>query len=128
MIRRPPRSTLFPYTTLFRSNLQRQADGIGGLRQTRTGSQHRGPVNVRSKVTIAKIEPRLTSERAQPLESGKSIAPEPPTGLGIHHAGKRVRDDIEIRGDAQAMKNNVVAGVDDDGEFARCSRPRQSSQ
>src|SRR5436190_4823967 len=28
MIRRPPRSTLFPYTTLFRS--QRQADAGGG--------------------------------------------------------------------------------------------------
>src|SRR5256885_5140468 len=28
MIRRPPRSTLFPYTTLFRSG-QRQADGLG---------------------------------------------------------------------------------------------------
>src|SRR6266850_8024220 len=27
MIRRPPRSTLFPYTTLFRSHLERGADG-----------------------------------------------------------------------------------------------------
>src|SRR3712207_7474509 len=27
MIRRPPRSTLFPYTTLFRSALQRAPDG-----------------------------------------------------------------------------------------------------
>src|SRR5688572_31796193 len=27
MIRRPPRSTLFPYTTLFRSRRQRQAAG-----------------------------------------------------------------------------------------------------
>src|SRR5690348_17918195 len=27
MIRRPPRSTLFPYTTLFRSPLRRQFDG-----------------------------------------------------------------------------------------------------
>src|SRR2546428_2348642 len=26
MIRRPPRSTLFPYTTLFRSNLRRRSD------------------------------------------------------------------------------------------------------
>src|SRR2546425_9559479 len=26
MIRRPPRSTLFPYTTLFRSRLRRQTD------------------------------------------------------------------------------------------------------
>src|SRR3990167_6477648 len=29
MIRRPPRSTLFPYTTLFRSHLHRQRTGEG---------------------------------------------------------------------------------------------------
>src|SRR2546422_8151293 len=29
MIRRPPRSTLFPYTTLFRSLLQIFAEGVG---------------------------------------------------------------------------------------------------
>src|SRR3989475_3937901 len=31
MIRRPPRSTLFPYTTLFRSSGARELDGIGVL-------------------------------------------------------------------------------------------------
>src|SRR3712207_6989947 len=31
MIRRPPRSTLFPYTTLFRSNRQVQKSGGKGL-------------------------------------------------------------------------------------------------
>src|SRR5690349_22149123 len=31
MIRRPPRSTLFPYTTLFRSDLAAAVDGIPGL-------------------------------------------------------------------------------------------------
>src|SRR2546422_11374081 len=30
MIRRPPRSTLFPYTTLFRSVPRQHADGNGG--------------------------------------------------------------------------------------------------
>src|SRR3989442_12015298 len=30
MIRRPPRSTLFPYTTLFRSHLRRRGDRLGG--------------------------------------------------------------------------------------------------
>src|SRR5258707_11784902 len=41
MIRRPPRSTLFPYTTLFRSSAppheltQRQCAGYGGLRVLR---------------------------------------------------------------------------------------------
>src|SRR5256885_6981617 len=30
MIRRPPRSTLFPYTTLFRSDRARERDDFGG--------------------------------------------------------------------------------------------------
>src|SRR3712207_7155800 len=34
MIRRPPRSTLFPYTTLFRS-LDRLCPGVGGNRRSR---------------------------------------------------------------------------------------------
>src|SRR3712207_7007467 len=29
MIRRPPRSTLFPYTTLFRSEVHRAGEGVG---------------------------------------------------------------------------------------------------
>src|SRR5256885_11363422 len=31
MIRRPPRSTLFPYTTLFRSVLDKPVDGVPGI-------------------------------------------------------------------------------------------------
>src|SRR2546426_5816620 len=31
MIRRPPRSTLFPYTTLFRSRMHRRVDRRGAL-------------------------------------------------------------------------------------------------
>src|SRR5260221_2148718 len=39
MIRRPPRSTLFPYTTLFRSaNRTSAADAVGGTPSTRKGS------------------------------------------------------------------------------------------
>src|SRR3712207_8908873 len=33
MIRRPPRSTLFPYTTLFRSGRVAGLLGVGGVRQ-----------------------------------------------------------------------------------------------
>src|SRR5438445_12156649 len=36
MIRRPPRSTLFPYTTLFRSPEERSACLCGGWEQCRT--------------------------------------------------------------------------------------------
>src|SRR2546425_8528540 len=37
MIRRPPRSTLFPYTTLFRSQSERPAHRPGGERGDRRG-------------------------------------------------------------------------------------------
>src|SRR5258705_10162601 len=39
MIRRPPRSTLFPYTTLFRSHSERPTEGSGpnGRRQVPPG-------------------------------------------------------------------------------------------
>src|SRR3712207_7897478 len=44
MIRRPPRSTLFPYTTLFRSDgrpqgLDRGRPGVRGTRHPRAGPQ-----------------------------------------------------------------------------------------
>src|SRR3712207_7686912 len=37
MIRRPPRSTLFPYTTLFRSRPQVELDDLGVVHQRLTG-------------------------------------------------------------------------------------------
>src|SRR2546430_8957684 len=42
MIRRPPRSTLFPYTTLFRSRPTRRASS-GCERAIRSGSRHPKP-------------------------------------------------------------------------------------
>src|SRR3712207_8109328 len=39
MIRRPPRSTLFPYTTLFRSVLQGDAAEVAGLPGIRRGAR-----------------------------------------------------------------------------------------
>src|SRR5256885_10932859 len=42
MIRRPPRSTLFPYTTLFRSDVSEAAGGAGGA-----AGEHRGPGDAR---------------------------------------------------------------------------------
>src|SRR3712207_7684895 len=41
MIRRPPRSTLFPYTTLFRSGVQRRA-GLGQPDRRPAGPQRGG--------------------------------------------------------------------------------------
>src|SRR3712207_8487875 len=43
MIRRPPRSTLFPYTTLFRSRGISLRRGRGGRARLRRGGRGRGP-------------------------------------------------------------------------------------
>src|SRR2546426_4723699 len=40
MIRRPPRSTLFPYTTLFLSPVRRGRAGARGVTQSRAGAPH----------------------------------------------------------------------------------------
>src|SRR2546430_15517660 len=42
MIRRPPRSTLFPYTTLFRSRRRSPADGIALLHELGGPAIHSG--------------------------------------------------------------------------------------
>src|SRR3712207_6949345 len=48
MIRRPPRSTLFPYTTLFRSH-QGRGGGRGGVRQGLCGADARHRTEDRSR-------------------------------------------------------------------------------
>src|SRR5258707_4091257 len=66
MIRRPPRSTLFPYTTLFRSDPDRGRDGLEGGRGCGQGvpcecSGRRGISEI-AQGAVAADMPRLRSE------------------------------------------------------------------
>src|SRR5256885_7902056 len=56
MIRRPPRSTLFPYTTLFRSN--QGPEGIGVRRNRDVGMVH-AAVEERCHVLVLQQEMKL---------------------------------------------------------------------
>src|SRR2546422_7499346 len=63
MIRRPPRSTLFPYTTLFRSSpaLGAACLGAGGVRRAGSrgaGSRH-GVGGLRSEEHTSELQSRL---------------------------------------------------------------------
>src|SRR6266516_7982062 len=81
MIRRPPRSTLFPYTTLFRSNLRERTD-LGDVLQL----VERPHCGVRPAGAVAQVQPvvPLTLEvessgdpclvDAQPGETGQAKA------------------------------------------------------
>src|SRR5256886_8694778 len=89
MIRRPPRSTLFPYTTLFRSGdvaerarraLRREAveprgvDRIAAVRPSLV-PRHDEDVEVRARAKLA------TAELAEPHDDGGD---EPPLGVSWH--------------------------------------------
>src|SRR2546430_8861007 len=68
MIRRPPRSTLFPYTTLFRSTLHEP----GGVQYRR----HRGPPE----------DQRRHPHQGQPEQDGLAVADRKSTRLNSSHS------------------------------------------
>src|SRR2546422_9751016 len=76
MIRRPPRSTLFPYTTLFRSDLVLVAVvGIAGLLPTLAALRAGRDVALANKETLVTggalviAEARRTGRRPLPIDS-----------------------------------------------------------
>src|SRR2546422_4558315 len=87
MIRRPPRSTLFPYTTLFRSDhharLPRLDSGSGeGIPVLRAGSRSQKPCNgssailgPRSEEHTSELQSRLHLVCRLLLEKKKSTPP-----------------------------------------------------
>src|SRR2546430_7724312 len=98
MIRRPPRSTLFPYTTLFRSGdleRHRAARGIDELRQERQEKQRRLRIQQIDHETVA-IEPPQATPRQFQLR-GRPVRPAeyPPRPDIDQIAGARIFDDRE---------------------------------
>src|SRR2546426_11968281 len=69
MIRRPPRSTLFPYTTLFRSRAHDREEAVHGERLNGEG------VGREAVEEITDLAPAVKGER-EALEVGVELAPE----------------------------------------------------
>src|SRR5712672_701637 len=69
MILRPPRSTLFPYTTLFRSDAGRLADACGRRRSNSGGRAppHEKPPGVRSEEHTCELQSLAYLECRLPL-------------------------------------------------------------
>src|SRR2546422_7718398 len=66
MIRRPPRSTLFPYTTLFRSALSTLGRGP---RRHRRGAHHRGVVVAEPSLQVIADRGLRSEEHTSELQS-----------------------------------------------------------
>src|SRR5687767_15566924 len=69
MIRRPPRSTLFPYTTLFRSLLELAAQREGGAQLVQHG-------RVQHRVVAEETERRVRRQPAQAGQGGQGRSEE----------------------------------------------------
>src|SRR2546430_11340396 len=69
MIRRPPRSTLFPYTTLFRSS---PAAGSGQRRKQRGSTTIKETADKRLPVVFAKTLPSEQDRKSTRLNSSHS--------------------------------------------------------
>src|SRR3712207_7375663 len=83
MMRRPPRSTLFPYTTLFRSGRLAGGDVDGGQRpRHRRDRLHRGADPQHLAVGHAALD--ATGTVGQPLDAG--LADRKSTRLNSSHA------------------------------------------
>src|SRR5256885_8493735 len=70
MIRRPPRSTLFPYTTLFRSRLDRP----DGEQIAWRGVEGRGPTILRSEEHTSELQSPCNLVCRLLLEKKKSLS------------------------------------------------------
>src|SRR2546430_15805526 len=98
MIRRPPRSTLFPYTTLFRSGVvPRGSDGLVALGAGRrsTGRPVRGRLSVRDRGRGRSWRRRDAvhgarhRRRTRPLDPEGGAHPRPVAALAVGHGGGR---------------------------------------
>src|SRR2546425_7406916 len=72
MIRRPPRSTLFPYTTLFRSRTRTspdRSDRIVSAAPACRGSQHRSEEHTSELQSLAYLVCRLLLEKKKKKKS-----------------------------------------------------------
>src|SRR5260370_29341183 len=86
MIRRPPRSTLFPYTTLFRSQDVRWALREGSMHFESANAVHR-TLERRSEEHTSELQSHLNLVCRLLLEKKKNtLTPERPPHLRARHA------------------------------------------
>src|SRR5256886_17093213 len=106
MIRRPPRSTLFPYTTLFRS-VSGYHHSLENRRRRRQGDVRRdGPARRDRDVLQLRAVP--DPGRAQAVDAGRYAAQEKAAVAAREHAVRRSCD-----GDFDAGEGLLSGGVDD---------------
>src|SRR5260221_2106095 len=99
MIRRPPRSTLFPYTTLFRSSLKTRGQARvahGGLAELEAGRRPCA-IHVRSEEHTSELQSHSDLVCRLLLEKKKIIQSSRKAGLSTPFPTGTVRDEQRAR-------------------------------
>src|ERR1700733_4293579 len=71
------------------------------------------------EIAVAGVEPGGFAELSHGLQAKKSIALHPPAALPAQQAGEHISNGINIGRNVQSPPEQVVAGVDDHGDFLR---------
>src|SRR6266511_6030984 len=114
MIRRPPRSTLFPYTTLFRSDPDAVREHELGLEGQAAGEQVAGGVRRHHRVAAGgDLQSVQRDRRQQPLvldalPAGVREVPAGDVALGVEEAAVVVGPDQNVLGAVPADRDRLL--------------------
>src|ERR1043166_4821845 len=115
MIRRPPRSTLFPYTTLFRSHGVASAAPLDhGLRCRAAGDSGDEATNLAARV-VRRLAAHLRARRVHTMGTAGSLTEGVPTAtrpLNAQRAHRGRSDDAPRMHDRQRLARAGNAGDD----------------
>ena len=71
------------------------------------------------EVAVACVEPRGLAKLPHSLQAEKSIALHAPAAFAAQQVRENISDGINVRRDVKSPPQEVVAGVDDEGDFFR---------
>src|ERR1043166_9452190 len=111
MIRRPPRSTLFPYTTLFRSGEESPEQLLGALGTRR---EHRSRLPLEDPLQVVALDREPAGEDERPAQAVLELANVPGPGVGAQQRHRRLRDrgPLELQLAPEARKERARQGRD----------------
>src|ERR1039458_6071420 len=109
MIRRPPRSTLFPYTTLFQSPVRRYGTLDRVSRSLCGDRRHRSRINVDREYLESHRD--RESDRARGLAIGTGLCGKPNSYPGVRPSQRRLR----YRARRAELRRDVFENVPMDG-------------
>src|SRR2546428_9395424 len=103
MIRRPPRSTLFPYTTLFRSQIISVADTYEAMTSTRPyrpALSHETAVAELRRVSGTQLNPLVVDAFIRQLEMAPADVPHEHDGIEHVHVRDRAVEAVRLTTEA----------------------------